>query len=91
MVHMMMNTIGLNYRNDLSRKFNRKRRFVFEKKIKHTRTLVKRSICSISKIRSIVLYNCVAVKFIDVISDRNAHLSRSSRISSLSDRNVSNS
>jgi hypothetical protein len=32
MVHMMMNTIGLNYRNDLSRKFNRKKDLFLRKK-----------------------------------------------------------
>jgi hypothetical protein len=65
--------------------------FSLKKKIKFTKTFVNRSICSISKIRSIELYNCVDVKFVDIISDKNAHLSRSKMISSLSDIRVSNS
>jgi len=32
MVHKMMNTIGLNYQNDLSKRLQKKIDFVFEKK-----------------------------------------------------------
>jgi hypothetical protein len=84
-----MNTIELNYRNDLSRK--KEVCFVFENKKIFTKIFVNRSICSINKIRSIVLYKFIEVKFIDVVSAKNALLSRRTRISSLSDIRVSNS